>query len=61
MSWHLVIERPRHAPRYLASFTTREKAETDRARFLADHPAWETFVRIIRVETRPKLDNGRPK
>src|SRR5262245_57534000 len=51
MSYHLVIERPKHAPHLLASFQSREEAERDRARVLADNPGWETFVRIVPERT----------
>jgi hypothetical protein len=52
VSWHLVIERPKHVPRLLGSFGSREDAETDRVRFLSDHPAWERFVRVVCVRAR---------
>jgi hypothetical protein len=47
VAWQVVIERPRHGPRFLASFRSSDRAEAYRARLIAEQPAWERFLRVV--------------
>ena len=60
MTYHLVLERSHHGPRFLGSFQSREEADANRARLIVDFPDWGRLVRLICTKTRSDhSSNGR--
>ena len=51
MAWHLIIDRSQHSPRFLATYDTREEAETNRDNLIAAVP-WHGDVLYVLGDER---------